>query len=343
MPDNDRTGSDDAAPIFVVGYQRSGTTLLQSLLGAHPNIAAPPETYFLFRIARLQAYYGDLADDSNLARVVHDALNPPIPLFADCGFSETEILDRVRRGPRTMRAVFTTILDDFARRQGKARWSEKTPGQTAGEVYKTFEHAKVVHIVRDPRDVIASSLRTPWTPPDAYGLAVAWRDFVRSTVAAGDRAGPERFLQVRYEDLTRRPRAVLEDIFAFLGEDFHDEVLTDPSRRRATIAETAAPWQTRALQEVTPATEGGWRSSLGFRDRAIVASVLGGEISRLGYERAEAGPRLAGRLLALPPRIRARRRFARLRGTMTDPQRHYEATQAYLREQAAIIAARTGD
>ena len=36
-------------PIFVVGYQRSGTTLLQALLGAHHRIAGPPETHFIFR------------------------------------------------------------------------------------------------------------------------------------------------------------------------------------------------------------------------------------------------------------------------------------------------------
>ena len=45
-------------PIFVVGFQRSGTTLLQSLLGAHPRIAAPPEVHFFFRIYGLRDYWG---------------------------------------------------------------------------------------------------------------------------------------------------------------------------------------------------------------------------------------------------------------------------------------------
>jgi hypothetical protein len=62
-------------PIFVVGHQRSGTTLLQALLGSHPNIASPPETYFVSRIADLADCYGNLGDDENLRRALHDTLN----------------------------------------------------------------------------------------------------------------------------------------------------------------------------------------------------------------------------------------------------------------------------
>ena len=67
-------------PIFVVGFQRSGTTLLQSLLGAHPRIAAPPEMHFVFRVAALADYFGDLADDDNLARALHETINPHVPI-----------------------------------------------------------------------------------------------------------------------------------------------------------------------------------------------------------------------------------------------------------------------
>lgn len=42
------------APLFVIGFQRSGTTLLQALLGAHPRIAAPPEIYYVARVAEHQ-------------------------------------------------------------------------------------------------------------------------------------------------------------------------------------------------------------------------------------------------------------------------------------------------
>src|SRR4051812_1404298 len=105
-----------ALPIFVVGFQRSGTTLLQAMLGAHPAIAAPPETHFIFRIAGLADYYGDLADDTLLRRALHDAINPVMPVFEHCGFDEERLFMRAKRGKRSYRGLFDTILDDYAER-----------------------------------------------------------------------------------------------------------------------------------------------------------------------------------------------------------------------------------
>ena len=196
-------GSTNDAPIFVVGFQRSGTTLLQSLIGSHPRIAAPPETYFLFRIARLADSYGDLENDDDLRRALHDALHPPVDLFSGSGFDDDAVFERARAKPRTMRGLFEAIMEDFAQRHGKQRWSDKTPGQLGARIHKTFPDAQLVHIIRDPRDVIASSLATPWTQAGAFELAHNWRRFTRSNVRHGMLVGPDRYLQVGYEHLTR--------------------------------------------------------------------------------------------------------------------------------------------
>ncbi|MBV9254358.1 MAG: sulfotransferase, partial [Actinobacteria bacterium] len=121
-------------PIFVVGYERSGTTLLQAMLGAHPHIAAPPELHYLLRIGELRDYYGDLADDASLRHALHDTLNPPLDILAGCGFDEDVLFEAARPTDRSYRALLQVVMDDFARRHGKARWSEKTPGQTARAV-----------------------------------------------------------------------------------------------------------------------------------------------------------------------------------------------------------------
>src|SRR4051812_42681389 len=149
------------APIFVIGYQRSGTTLLQAMLGSHPRIASLPETYFFYRVADHADYFGDLADDENLGRALHEALNPQVDLLADCDFVEQRIIERARGGPRTYAGLMDAIMSDFAERTGKARWSEKSAGQSIDVAWDLFSDAQVVYIVRDPRDVVASSLRAP--------------------------------------------------------------------------------------------------------------------------------------------------------------------------------------
>ncbi|MGH2759169.1 MAG: sulfotransferase family protein, partial [Actinomycetota bacterium] len=329
--------SGNDVPIFVVGFQRSGTTLTQALLGAHSRIGAPPEMHFVFRVARFAGRYGDLTDDDNLRSVVHDALNPPANLFAECGYDEDRIFERARRGDRTMRSVLDAVMSDFAERRGKARWSEKSPGQSMAQVESLFPDAQIIHIVRDPRDVIASSLATPWTRNTAHTLAHRWRQFTVSNVRRGLLAGPTRFLQLRYEDLTRDPEAVLRVVFAFLGERYEPEILSDPDRRRDTIAPSAAPWQRRALEAVTPPTPSGWRTRLSRRDRLIVQSVFDRELAVLGYSQAPRKAIVAGRVLDQP--IRAwdaiRKRWVGRR--LGDPSRFELAIRDYLEEQARIV------
>lgn len=327
-------------PIFVVGFQRSGTTLLQSLLGSHPRIAAPPEMYFLFRIARLAAYYGDLADDDNLRRAVHDALHPPIDLLTASAFDDEAVFERARRNPRTMRGLLDAIMQDFTERHGKARWSEKSPGQTVRAIRKLVPEAQIVHIVRDPRDVIASSLKTPWTGSGAYSLATQWRTFTRLNVRIGLGLGSASFLQVRYEDLTRDPASTLALVFSFLGEAFDPDVIERPERRRAVISVDGEPWQRRVLEEITPAVEGGWKRELARADALVVGAVLAPWLDALGYEPTRTSRRLAGLALGAPAAAAAWLSRTRKRLEIRDDLTAQTAIRAYLEEQARVMSAR---
>jgi LPS sulfotransferase NodH len=329
-------------PIFVVGFQRSGTTLLQSLIGSHPRIAAPPETYFLFRIARLADHYGDLAVDEHLRRALHDALNPPMDIFAECGFDEDVVFARASRKPRTMRGLFEAIMEDFSDRNGKARWSDKSPGQTASEVHKMFPDAQVVHIIREPRDVIASSLETPWTRANAFDLACNWRTFTSANIWHGRLAGPERYLQVRYEELAGDPSGVMSRVCAFLGEEFDERLLTELDRRRATVVSHAALWQSRALGPVESSRDGGWKERLSRKDQLVIEAVVAGDLAALGYATPLRRRQMAGAALGLPPRTRRWLRDRRARRLARDPRWRERRTKEFLEEQAALVRASRG-
>ena len=331
---NSGVSQGPSTPIFVVGFQRSGTTLLQSMLGAHPAIAAPPETYFVFRIAALRAYYGDLSDDDNLRRVLHDTIHPPLPLLAGLGLDEGRLFEVACTRSRDYATVLDVVMSEIAHQWGKRRWSDKSPGQPAHAVLAMFPHAQVVHIVRDPRDVIASSLETPWTSGSARQIARQWRHFTLACLRTGVESGPRRYLMVRYEDLTREPEVVLRRICHFLDEAFHPHML-DPEERRqsGTVTAAAAPWQARALNPVTSDRQGRYARVLTPWQRASVASVVRGELAALGYEPARS------RTVAVGAVVNAARavedlpgivRRARLRRDFT-PARHYEEVQRFLR------------
>ena len=144
------------APIFVVGFPRSGTTLLQGLIGAHPRIAAPPEMHYFVRIVRHPRYWGELSDDGNVRRVIDAAVSSQ--KFANCGFDVDRIFERVRHTDRSYGAILDAIMHDFAAHEGKERWCEKTPLQSATFIWAALPDAQVVHVVRDPRESLASGL-----------------------------------------------------------------------------------------------------------------------------------------------------------------------------------------
>jgi hypothetical protein len=200
-----------------------------------------------------------------------------------------------------------------------------------------------VHIVRDPRDVIASSLSAPWTDKDASGLARDWRQFTLHTIRRGFDTGPGQFLQIRYEDLTRDPEAVLRVVCAFLREDYDPGMLSDPSRRRGTVPAMAGDWQARALGEVKPATEGRWRERLSRADQLRVEAVLGPMIAPLGYatvgvrDRAASAPYAAAEAAS-----RLRMRVRPPAAPAMSPEERYRLTRSFVESRGQALGEDTG-
>lgn len=330
-----------ARPIFVLGFQRSGTTLLQSLLGAHPSIAAPPELHFWFRVALLGPAWGDLHDDRVLRRVVDEALHPAVPLLQEAGFDPATVTARAATGPRTWPAILDAIMTDFAERHGKPRWSEKSPGQPAGVVHRWFPDAQLVHIVRDPRDCIASNIAAPWGERDALVLARRWRRHTLDTVATGSRAGPDRYLRIRYEDLVADTTATLRVVFAFLDEPMPDDPLGDHAERRTALAPAAAPHQQRLLDRPAPADR-----PTGARERLVRARAAAATrklLQPFGYDpvtpRALAAGSLAN-LLLLPRALPALGWAWRARRARRDPTRLPQVVADYQQRAARDQAGR---
>jgi hypothetical protein len=322
VPTAEPTAAD--APIFVVGFPRSGTTLLQSLIGAHPRIAAPPEMHYFVRLARHARFWGDLDDDAVARRVIEAAVSSP--KFANCGFEIDRIFQRLPAAGRTHGVVFDAIMRDFANRAGKQRWCEKTPLQSASFIWGALPTAQVVHIVRDPRDSLASGLEIIGGGDIAIG-ARQWRQFTTRNIRAGAERGAGQYLRVRYEDLTRDPAAVLTLVFAFLGEDFDPGVLTDASRRQSVLTATVIPWQARVLEPIAPPNEGAWREKLNWHQRAQSAAILGDLLPGLGYLPPRASTMRIGaalNLAALPRDLIRRRRFLAALNRLRTPEQLYE-------------------
>jgi hypothetical protein len=190
---------DKPRPIFVVGCPRSGTTLLRVILDSHPAISCGPESRFLWGMRGIEERNWSTLDGF--------------------GLSLDEWHDNVR-------FLFEAFHRRYAELQGKIRWADKSPDYALMLDYVDvlYPDAQIVHIVRDPRDVIDAWRRF-------YGLksvpraARSWVRYVRSAHDFALAHPGDRVQELRYEDLVRAPEETLRGLFGWLGEPWDDGVL----------------------------------------------------------------------------------------------------------------------
>ena len=327
-------------PIFVVGFQRSGTTLLQSLLGAHPRIAAPPEVHFFFRIYELRDYWGDLHDDDRATTVVRELLRAPLGLLDDCGFDEDVLTARFLASGRSYAALLTIVLDDFAERSGKSRWSEKTPAQRPALIWSVLPDAQVVHIVRDPRETVASAASTFDQGAPPWAIADQLRQFTLAAMDDRHGAPPEQYLFIRYEELAATPDRVLPSVCAFLGEEFDPQMLQPTAARQTALPGWQPPWQAEAAEPVRP-PRSDWTRRLSLAQRTLVSAAVRDIAAPLGYPPVRHRTLLAARALA-PLRVPHRReQRRRRRHPARTPAERYAAVQELIRAREQTMRERT--
>lgn len=199
-------------PIFIGGFFKSGTSLLRAMLGQHPNIAAGLETYWF------DIDWDDLSAKNSKERLYR---------LAAYYSRELSELEAMAAQSANVGVFLSRLLDDYARNQGKGRWAEKTPGNIihAQRLFDLWPDAKLIHIVRDPRDVFASRRQAKkWDDPDYF--AEIWCSFFGAAEKAKQVPpwGKDQFLEIRYERLATAPEPTMRDVIAFINERWHPAV-----------------------------------------------------------------------------------------------------------------------
>ena len=196
------------APIFIGGMFKSGTSLLRAMLGQHSAIASGLETYWFD--------WDWSARESEAMKVMYGRLAH----FFDMSVAE---VSGMAMASATAETFLATLMAEVARRQGKPRWAEKTPGNIAhaDRIWAAWPDAKIVHIIRDPRDVFASLVEAKkWDSPEEF--ADRWV----STIGRGLRLKGEinpsasSYLAIRYEDLIAAPEETMRRVIDFIGESW---------------------------------------------------------------------------------------------------------------------------
>lgn len=279
-------------PVFIVGAPRSGTTLLRAMLNRHPRIGLSDETYYFYYVYLRRRTFGDLAHPANRKSLIesYSATERMHRLKVDL----PRLKERLMAEGTSYPAFFATILQFYAEAQGKVRAGEKTPHHAwyVDTLLDWYPSGRVIHLVRDPRDVCASLFNVPWGRKTATANADLW---VNLTSAAERGQGNPRFCRVRYEDVVADPERVMRELCAFIGEGY------DPAMLSTTPVSTAdKPWFLRSHDALSKDRLGAWQGQLSPNDVRLIEAGAGPLMKAMGYELSEspasAALRLRGRV-----------------------------------------------
>jgi Sulfotransferase family len=272
-------------PLFVIGVRRSGTTLLRVMLDRNAALAVPDESYFVPQLARR---HRGTVDPAGFLDDLHR-----LPTLAEWGVSPDAVAARLAPGMTTGQAI-GAVFEAYAAERGKRRWGDKTPlyMQYLPTLERLFPTARFVHLIRDGRDAALSFLAVPegimtqgWGHPrDAAGFACQWATEVRAGRDLGERVGPGRYVEARYEALVADTEAELRRICEFAGLEYDEEMLGYVGQ-----TESARKEHQRRLNEPPRVGVRDWRTEMSAEERSAFEAVAGDLLAELGYEVEIAG------------------------------------------------------
>lgn len=338
-----RSGSD--RPIFVVACPRSGTTLLQLMLHAHPRIAIPPENRFVLDTYKARRKFKDLRIPENREQLAEWIINQR--KIRHMKVPKEVLKEKVAAAPPTIGSALGVVLREYAAHYGKPRWGDKRPLYLnhIHTILAMFPDAQFIHIVRDGRDCVASLKGMPWWKTGSTAAITRWVQSMRMAQRAQRRLRPDQFFEFRYEDLVAEPRPILERMCEFLGEEF-DEAMLEPHRAtpKAAVPKKKV-WHVRTREAVSTAAMGRWESDLEPWELAVIERLGRRHLKRHGYELSGAGAPPVGKLLEALRHL-AGRELRTYRGRRADEkrQRQYGRPVAALLTTTQLrLAAENGD
>ncbi len=308
----------DERPIFIIGSERSGTTLVLAILSCHPRIAVPEVTWYYPRFRSYLHTYGDLGEIENFKTLAHEmahGLRVPFWRMPDANPATfgAEIAARAAEIEQSFAGVFAAMFERYAGHVDKPRWGEKTPGNVfyIDRILEDFPNAQFVYIHRDCRDASAEFIESQFGPTNAYAAAEMWRDGQQAVKPFRETLRPDQWFSIGYEEFVRDPVETLKHMCAFLGEEYDDAMMafhTTPMAQRR--GKTKDNWA--LAHPITDRHVGIYKNQLSIDQHRIITWVAGDLMRELGYGDLAEPLQLSDEQVALAVEMDGRYRAATL-------------------------------
>jgi hypothetical protein len=277
--------------LFILGRGRSGSTLLQTMLDAHPGVRIPQESRFVQYLS--YSYMGVRKwDDEQKKAFIKDlgrCFETP-EMDAELLNSNLQKLPENASFAEACKAIYLSVRSPFKKSTTKLI-GDKNPRYVffIRRLLKIFPDAKFVHLYRDCRDSTLSFYGVKgmdFEKKQPAFLAYRWSYYNRQVMRAKSRY-EGRFFALKYEDLVADPETQLRSICRFVDIDFEPEMLTYYRRINEVFDTESEIFRTiHSGLRTAPDTKksGWWKTKMSERDVKITEAIAGTTLRKLGYE-----------------------------------------------------------
>lgn len=295
----EQSDRQDVPFVLVCGCPRSGTYLLSSILGEVFKIAIPVESHFIPHFHRYINLWGDLGDKDNVrdllkamecftaiwvrlgSRTKDPNTYATLSLFPDIRSISPDAAD-------SFGVLLTRIFRRYSDRFGVSRYGDKSAPYEPEDLdayAQAFPNLKVIHIVRDGRDVCLSWRKQWFGPKTVAETAWLWRQHLEMRRAWGQRH-PNQYKLIHYEQLLERTNTTLSELSQFLRVPI-EGVTSSTTQLAAALRKDGT--HDKLTGPLDPLNVGKWRREMPTDDLRIFEQICANTLREFGYEPSQCG------------------------------------------------------
>lgn len=294
-------------PVILGGHRKSGTTLLLSLFDSHPQLCVyPPDSGFFY------AYYPHFDQDKYtpqekkqriIDRILQNFIDDLLAIDEIRGKAfpyenlKKDFLRLMESCDCTAAELLRTVIEAFHMstagnsQSTPVAWMEKTTSTEiyAADIFKWYPHAKMIHVLRDPRDNYGS-LKSGWKARyqnmndsqerllqsllDRCGLGLKLAKINEQCY------GKDRYRVIRYEDLTQNPESTMRSLAEFIGIEY-DPILLRPTY--LGLAWKGNNFDGLKFDSASNVNVGRWKQRITEHEAQVIEFYLGRDMQDWGY------------------------------------------------------------
>ncbi len=300
---------------FIVGIGRSGTTLLMSMLNAHPAIQATPEINF-FNFFSAQWQSRKHFSEADKKQVMQFVLRYKHHNFSGFGF---DLGHFEKQESSSFHALYKNFYSSFTYGGEKKQsrfFFDKNPINSLylERIIRLFPDSKFVFLLRDPRaGYLSRKQKVNFRSTNIYFNAYRWLLY-NQEVQNYVTQYPEKFFILRYEDLVSATEHEMRRMASFFHFDYDERMLSfHENVTKNSFQKAAEEQQERALTKysdlskpVNTSRMNAWAHELSAEEIHIIDTITSPLASAFGYEKHTAATGTFHQLKAFKGRIKAR-------------------------------------